>query len=684
MKKNYLFLTLVFYVLSVSIIYSQQNNGIQFRLTPGAVVPVGSSNGRYGLGFSADLECDYYMPFAPVVFASGGIGFEQSTNTITDSGLLLFSAGAGGGVNVSPVNRLNLRASGSGGYYLGMYENETGGSVFFKAGANLSFKFNPSFSLGVSGAYRHYFTGTEPFFQGVQTSLEVSINPSGAKKKSRIEYMDIHFEQVFPVFHAYYSKHPVGTVVIKNGENAPIENVTVSFFAEEYMANPTVSANFDRIPMNREQTIPLFALFGKNILELTEGTEASAEIIIEYVVSGTDILTSKSCVLPIERRNAMTWVDDNRAASFVTANDPAVLRFSKPIAAAVREQSAASLNANFRYAFAVFQGLSEYGMGYVVDPATPYQDLSENRYSVDFLQFPNETLTYRSGDCDDLSIMYAALLQSINIDTAFVTVPGHIFIAFSLDIPPEEGRKMFSNPDNLIFMNDNTWVPVEITMFGDDFIKAWHYAAREWRADAPENAGFFPVREAWNIYRPVDSPFNDADIDFPDTGDVLLSYEKHLEAFIRNDIEGRKEALEKKISQSNNSPRQVNRLGVLYARYGLIDDAVENFQLAAAEDYAPAIINLGNIFLLKEEYAEAAVFFERADRLFPENPNVVLGLARVNYELEDYSEVKIRYEKLAELDPLLAEEYSYLTTASESTSRAGFNEERRAPLWSEE
>ena len=665
--------------------FSQQNSGIQFQLTPGAIIPIGDSADRYGIGISADFEGEYHLPFAPILFALGNLGFEQSKNTITDKGLSLLSVGGGAGIALSPFSRLVLKASACGGYYLGMYDNQTGGSAFLKGGINISFQFTPSFSLGLYGSYHHYFTGSEVFFQGIQAALEISFNPAGVRGRSKIEFLDIRFEQVFPVFHAYYAKHPVGTITIRNGENGQIENVTVSLFVKEYMANPTTSQKLENIPRNQERTVPLFSLFGKNILDITEGTEASAEVIVEYTLSGTDITARQTYILPIERRNAMTWEDDRRAASFVTANDPAVLRFSKPIAAAVREQDTTSLNDNFRYAFAIFQGLSEYGIGYVVDPTTPYEELSENRYAVDFLQFPNETLTYRSGDCDDLAIMYAALLQAINIDTAFITVPGHIFLAVALDILPEEGGKLFSSPQNLIFRDENTWVPLETTMFKEGFLKAWEYGAREWRAHEPEgNAGFHPLPEAWKTYRPVDSPFDDTDIQVPDTGDVLKSYKEELESFIRRDIGSRIEELEKQIRQSNNSPRYINRLGVLYARYGLMDDAGRTFERAASLNYVPAIINLGNLFYLGEDFPKALTFFQRANQLSPDLPRVLLGLARTHYELENYGTVKRNYTRLTELDPALAEKYSYLVSATDATSRAGSRKERRTPVWSEE
>ena len=684
MRKIVVLILLLFSVTGIESAFCQQNNGILFELTPGVIIPLGGSADHYGIGISADLNGTYSFPSIPSLFVLGSLGVEQCSNILTDKGLSLISLSAGAGLTFSPFNRLRAETSVSGGYYLGVYNNEIGGSALLKGNMNFSFKFSSSFSLGLFGAYHHYLSGTDPFFQGFQTGLSVFFNPAGGKGKSKIKIKDIHFEQIFPVFQTYYAKHPIGTVTIENKEAGSIEDISISFFADEYMSNSTPGLKIDNIPRNEERTIPLFALFGKNILNVTEGTEASAEIIIKYTLSGTEVSTQQSCILPIQRRNAMTWEDDERAASFVTAFDPAVLRFAKPIASTVLERDTSGLNDNFRKAFAIFHGLSMYKIRYIVDPTTPYEELSENKFSIDFLQFPNETLTYKSGDCDDLSIMYAALLESVNIDTAFITVPGHIYIAFAMDIPPEEGKKTFSDSSGLIFRNGNTWIPVEITMMSEDFLQAWDYGAKEWnKNEADGKTGFFPLSEAWKTYHPVDSPFKNTDIKVPDADMVFDSYKTEFQSFIRRDIEERKVFLQKKIQQNNN-PRYINRLGVLYARYGLMEDASKYFKQGAEKKYVPSITNLGNIAYMAGDFNSALSYFTQADRLSPDKANILLGLARTNYELENYGMVKQNYLDLKELNPGLAENFSYLVSATDETARAGSVKERRSPSWSEE
>ncbi len=46
---------------------------------------------------------------------------------------------------------------------------------------------------------------------------------------------------VFPVFYSYYNDNPVGTVVLKNWEKTPAEDISVSFQVKEYMTNPKVA-----------------------------------------------------------------------------------------------------------------------------------------------------------------------------------------------------------------------------------------------------------------------------------------------------------------------------------------------------------------------------------------------------------------------------------------------------------
>jgi Flp pilus assembly protein TadD len=129
--------------------------------------------------------------------------------------------------------------------------------------------------------------------------------------------------------------------------------------------------------------------------------------------------------------------------------------------------------------------------------------------------------------------------------------------------------------------------------------------------------------------------------------------------------------LQAKARSSNNSPKSLNDLGVLFARYGLYDNAERQFkQIVAAAEYVPALVNLGNISYIRKDVEGALQYFERAYRKDPKNPTVLLGLARASQEAENFGAVKKYYGLLKQADPDLAQQFAYLELKGEEATRA--------------
>lgn len=317
-----------------------------------------------------------------------------------------------------------------------------------------------------------------------------------------------------------------------------------------------------------------------------------------------------------------------------------------------------------------FEALKLYGINYVIDPASSYIELSENKFSLDYLQFPVQTLSYKAGDCDDLAILYSALLESIGIETAFVTTPGHIYMAFSLNMNPAEAMKVFPNSDDLIIVGNQVFVPVEITMIQDGFMEAWQSGARQWVESSSEGtASFYPIHDAWRTYAPVGMADSNARIEGVPTDQIVRSYNRELGKFIERQIGRKVKSLQERIGQ-NNDPKLINRLGVLYARFGLYDKAKVEFETAAEAQFAPALVNLGNIFSLQTEFQEALDLYSEARKTSPDNISLLVGIVKANYELGNFDKVQTTYKRIEELSPDTAARFSYLVSKSEDTGRA--------------
>ena len=442
-----------------------------------------------------------------------------------------------------------------------------------------------------------------------------------------------------------------------------------------------------RAEAGEEKSVNLFALFKNTIFETKQSTKVPVEINMSYKLGGRQQTTSKVETLRIYDRNALSWDNTNKAAAFVMPKEPAVMMTSNQINSFVKASMNRSIDKNLQTAMALHDGLRLLNIAYVSPPLTSYAVRSENRTAIDSVKFPLETLQYRSGDCSDLSVLYCSLLESVQIETAFITVPGHIFMAFALASAEAEVKKTFTSWDEFIFRDGRVWVPVEVTERDGLFLKAWQAGAKEWRENLlKKQADFYPVRNAWKTYEPVNYPGAGNQPPLPDQARVARDFNQDEMSLILREISAREIELMAAASRSNSSPKSLNALGVLYARYDLTDKAEAQFQMAIkTAEYGPALVNLGNLRFRDARTDDALAFYERAFKQAPHDPLALLGLARANHEMQNYGAAKKQYEQLRSLSPELANQFAYLRLQGEESTRAAeASQAGSAIVWEEE
>jgi nucleoid-associated protein YgaU len=308
-----------------------------------------------------------------------------------------------------------------------------------------------------------------------------------------------------------------------------------------------------------------------------------------------------------------------------------------------------------------------YGINYVIDPSSSYIDMSENASSLDTLNYPYQTLYYRGGDCDDLSILFCSMLEVLGIDTAFITIPGHIYMAFDSGLTGDEGREQFFIPEDLIYYEGKAWVPLEITLNSAPFYQAWRVGARQWR-NAEADRNFFPMKESWALYKPVSvSDAAGKMPELPDEDSLISVIEESLDTYIGFRIRPRTRELKGQIAASSSGNAAIvrrNDLGGLYGMTGMLLDA--ETELSRIQGTASAAVNLGNIAFVRGQYDDAEKLYRESLRREPENVLARLGLARTRYEQGDYLGAEAEYRSLQNADSDLAGLYPYLGTWRET------------------
>lgn len=671
---------------------AQSRESVSVGISGGIGIPIVDLTRYFDYDAITQAGIEFRIQWLPLIVLGADIGVEYLG--IRGGGGLIVAEGSGRvGLTHPLLPWLDMSYSLDIGYRHGFLidpANRNAGNVFPALNVSARFRLADAWRLELraaasgwlalheEGGFLQLFVGTR-FHPLIHSALpfgyEAPLQPElldQEVERSRLRISGLEIGEVFPVLYKYYEDHPFGTATIENTSDEPIEALRVELLVEGYMDAPMSCPAPEELVSGESIDVDLYALFSERVLNVTEGTKLTAKVICNYSVGDKSYRQEATDTLQVYARNEVTWDDTRKAAAFVTTRDPLVLQLARNSTGWAEAIGPAAVNRNLRIAMGIHETLRLYGMSYISDPSTPYEAFSQNATAVDFLQFPRETLLYRTGDCDDLSILYSALLQSLNIDTAFVTTPGHIFVAANLGVDAREARQRFTRVDDLIFIDEEAWLPIEVTALQSSFLDAWAQGAREWREATNRQTGdFVPIRQAWNEYRPVGLPAGETTLEMPSKSDFDEVYRPQIEAYVQREIFTQVADLQARIQGARDDTSLRNRLGVTYAQYGLYDLAFVQFDaILEKTEFAPAMVNKANILYLQEEFDQALSLYDSAIRADPDSTSALLGVARCHHQLENFGLVDRSYAELKRIDPELAGRFSYLDLRGEDASRA--------------
>jgi tetratricopeptide (TPR) repeat protein len=651
-------------------------------------IPIGPDSSLYsvGAGGTAHATISLFNFFAPGI--QTGIQIQPLLNV--GNSLTLVRAGVEANFYLYPVSRLYINGGGAFGSYIGTHPNASDFSgLYWSAHADVGFRFSPAFTLSAETEYRSYLYVPDPVFSGLSVGISAQLQLGALSKKTTgVTVERIEEEPVFPILYTMYDDVSFGTVRIINNEQAELRNVKVYFQGGDYTSRELLIEEIPFLRKGAAVEVPLYALFNEEILAFSENTKVEGEILVTYTFLNADRETRQSQSISIYHRNAARWQDDNIVAAFISPNDPAVLEYSKFIAGIVREKVRSGINDNLQYGMGLFEGLRLSEIAFTPDPSTPYQETRNNKNSVDYIQYPYQTIAYKGGERDDIGLLYAAALESVGIHAAYVPLQDEFLVAVDLNMDEETARSRFYYDDELIYVDGKAWVPIQVSRIKEGFMRAWIEGNKLWKqhAEGPEAPPFIKVTDAWKQYPSVGVFGDPSAYPKPRDDKVIKAFENSLYRYIKREVDPQAEALTKRFGPNGGDGRDFNRMGILYATYSLLPEAEEWFLKALKDDYMPAAVNLGNVAFLKEDYEASVRYFSQALEYRPSHRGALIGLARAKYELDVFTEADELYRQIKEIDPELAERYSYLSSQVEgSVSRASSAADRKGDLlWDEQ
>ena len=431
-----------------------------------------------------------------------------------------YNYGGALGYNFHIADRLGIYAEADGGMWI-LPENKekklnSASGIYFGGRLGADYYISPVMKAGIFGGYQNYYYKPKTFLQSVQAGVGITINlTKGLFKSDGIKTQDFEASPLFPIFYAHYDSNSFGSISFTNIEKNDITDVEVSVFIEQFMSVPKVVCTIDRVKIGEDFTADLTAFLNESIMNQMQKQMTDAEVTVSYKSLGQKNEYKNRFFLQTLTRNSMSWEDDRRAAAFVSAKDGAVQRFARQISLALKDKldsaEGQSQSPNQLYARAVFEVLKKYGINYVIDPTSVFS--TSDTVAVDFLQFPYQTLLYHGGDCDDLSILNCSLFESLGIETAFITIPGHIYMAYDSGLSASQADRVYGK-GKYVVQNGRVWIPLEITVPQDSYELALKLGIRQWNKYSNDH-NLIPIHEAWTEFKPVTVPESDVSLQFP-------------------------------------------------------------------------------------------------------------------------------------------------------------------------
>ena len=524
--KKYILLLIIYSLFPAphSLLYADSD--FSLRIAPALQAPLAEELINPGIGANVSLDWAFW-DFAPyfTLGANAGGAFASLPVQVGDP-LTLFEGNVGLFLRWRPsyllwkhAERWAFQAGMNGGLYQYSRGENSDTSGLFGGSLGAQFHLSPYFSLYAEGGFtRRAFASRSLNTFNAAIGLRLNLSEiMGGRSRVNIEKTQQH--RVFPVSWAWYEHNPVAMVQITNDEPNTITDVNISFFMDSYMSRPWTFAVVPRLTPGESIELPVTALFNEAMMNLTETVNANGVIQMQYRSLGARKETATPIQMPIFHRNTLSWDDDRRAAAFVSPRDSAARMFARHVASAVNSEQVivnregrtgglgalSTIPANVVHAAALFEALRLYGISYVVVPATSFAHVSADESALDNVSFPYQALYYRGGDCSYLAILFCSMLEALDIASAFITIPGHIYIAVEVG---DDNWQVSNN--NIIELEDSDgirrrWLPIEITVPGEGFTRAWRIGAQQWHSTGAE-AELIPIREAWQVYPPVTAP----------------------------------------------------------------------------------------------------------------------------------------------------------------------------------
>ena len=457
-----------------------------------------------------------------------------------------------------------------------------------------------------------------------------------------IDLKSIEMPAIFPTQYKIYSISDCASLSVINNSNSEMHSIIVSIILPEFMVLPSQKV-IDSVPPSKHCDLRMGLEFnGDKILDVIDSRDSQAKISVEYYYKGMDRKKEFTIPVAVMSRNAINWQKFESVAAYVTNLDPVIGKFSRM----TTELNCDYVNQpDIEKVFKIYSAVIASGVRYVSDPLSTYRELS-----FDHVYYPRETLENRCGDCEDLSIMFAAMYENIGGVSGLVQTPNHLFFLAGLNILPKDRLSVHPDINHTVLIDDKVFIPFETTFLNGDFLGAWDKGAEIFYS---ANIESIIIREAWRSFPPVILPKDSfyPELDIGKANEMLSVQKKDYQKALQENIN----TSYKLLYMGNEEKRK----GIeILCRWGLSSEIMDSVISIGINNFNhPTIMNnIGNLYLMEGKFELAKNAYDFAIT-FDKSPGLNLNRGILFYLVGDLEnakrEIKIASESIGGVDQIL-------------------------------
>lgn len=302
--------------------------------------------------------------------------------------------------------------------------------------------------------------------------------------EKKAELLDLQLvNEIYPTLSEEYIDSPIAVGKVVNLTDKPLvvkPACRIDGINQDKFQSPSIT-----IPPNDTIEIKFFALIGDSYNK--ERSEiASADFYLITESENTDDHIQK----PLLVNGINAWDGNVKNLRYFIKKDLTYsMNYSKNILSKYKQEldsSASNLLKYYKTKILFNEFVSN--LVYISDP----------RASAEHVQFPHQTKELKGGDCDDLSVCFSSILESVGIETALVDYKEtggirHVNLLVNTELSPAQAGIITAN-DRKIFVRknenggDEVWIPVETTSL-TDFETAWKTGSAKFYSEAIDSYG---------------------------------------------------------------------------------------------------------------------------------------------------------------------------------------------------